>query len=254
MYDYTPLRESGIPTRAFHVSDDLMINGKYLSDIIPGYQQLHVSGRGLVPRSVQRDTIPRRSGSWYHYGQDEERILEVTFKLTVNQSRDMRERYWELNKILRGPLDIQFRDELEYHYQAYFLEGNSNPEQSLSLVDTFKLVCTDPYKYKEPVTSNGVVESDNWLKLVKVYGDIKRDTQSITITNGQESIQLEGNFAKGDSIAIDFGDEVSITKNGNNILYALQLGSDLENFGLRSGQAITSKEMTVSFVWREYRL
>lgn len=239
-------------------SDSMLIDGKFLEELVPGYQQLHISGRGLLPRSIKRDTIPRRAGSWYSYGQDEERIIEVTFKLEAERSEDLRESYWQLNQILRGqldkPLEIKFRDDLAYHYYAYYADGGSDPEQSLTLIDKFSLVCPDPYKYKDPKRSSGVVESKNYVQLLRIEAAVKGDTQSITIKSGSEEIRLKGNYMSGDKIIIDFSDEMTITHNENNILYELQLNSDLENFGLRSGQAITCNEATIEYDWREYRL
>lgn len=239
-------------------SDSMLIDGKFLEELISGYQQLHVSGRGFLPRSIKRDPIPRRAGSWYSYGQDEERIIEVTFKLEAERSEDLRESYWQLNRILRGqldkPLEIKFRDDLAYHYYAYYADGGSDPEQSLTLIDKFSLVCPDPYKYKDSKRSNGLVETKNYVQLLTIEASVKVNTQAITIKSGSEEIRLKGNYKSGDKIIIDFSDEIKVTKNSNNILYELQLNSDLENFQLKNGQAITCNEASLEYVWREYRL
>lgn len=258
MYEYSKLNERAGVVNAYHPSDDMIINGQYLSQLIPGYQQLHVSGRGLLPRSVKRDPIPRRAGSWYSYGQDEERIIEVTFKLEADQSEDLRESYWQLNQFLRGqedkPLEIKFRDDLNYHYYAYYANGGSEPEQSLTMIDKFSLICPDPYKYKDPKQSSGVVESKNYVQLLNIEATVKVNTQLITIKSGSEEIRLKGNYKNGDKIIIDFSDEIKVTQNSNNILYELQLNSDLENFQLKAGQAITCNEAAIEYEWREYRL
>lgn len=258
MYEYGKLNEHAGAINVYHPSDDMLINGRYLSELVPGYQQLHVSGRGLLPRTIKRDPIPRRAGSWYSYSQDEERIIEVTFKLEAERSEDLRESYWQLNQILRGqtnkPLEIKFRDDLAYHYYAYYADGGSDPEQSLTLIDKFSLVCPNPYKYKDTKRSSGVVESKNFVQLLRIEATVKVNTQAITIKSGSEEIRLKGNYRSGDKITIDFSDEMTITKNGNNILYELQLNSDLENFRLRSGQAITCNEAAIEYEWREYRL
>ncbi|MDK7187923.1 distal tail protein Dit [Facklamia hominis] len=256
MYEYRKLNEHSSVTNTYRPSDDMLIKGQYLSDLVPGYQQLHVSGRGLLSRSVKRDTIPRRAGSWYSYSQDEEGIITVTFKLEAPTSEELRERYWQLNKILRPDgdfLKLKFRDELDYTYEAIFMEGESNPEQALSVIDKLVFVCPDPYKYKEVESSSGTIDSSDWVELTEITGTVKASARTIDITNGRETIHLKGNYVSGDKIVIRFGDEISITKNGNNILHELQLHSPLEFFDVKNGERITSNELDIQFKWREYR-
>ncbi|WP_311431792.1 distal tail protein Dit [Facklamia hominis] len=256
MYEYRKLNEHSGVINAYQPSDDMFIKGQYLSETIPGYQQLHVSGRGLLSRSIKRDTIPRRAGSWYSYGQDEERIITVTFKLEAPTSEELRERYWQLNKLLRPDgdfLKLKFKDELDYTYEALYIEGEDVPEQALSVIDKLVFVCPDPYKYKEVRTSSSAVNSSDWIELIEITGTVKSSTQTIDITNGREAIHLKGNYASGDKIVIQFGDEVNITKNGNDILHELQLHSPLEFFDVKNGERITSNELDIQFKRREYR-
>ena len=240
----------------FVASDEMQVNGEYLSQLIEGYQQYHVAGRGMLSRSIQRDDVPRRAGSWFNYAQDNERIIEVTFKLEAPTSDELRERYWQLNKLLRPDgefLKLKFKDELDYTYEAIYVEGESNPEQALSIIDKLVFVCPNPYKYKEVKSSTGAVNSNDWIELIEITGTVKSGTQTIDISNGRETIHLKGNYASGDKIVIRFGDEIIITKNGNNILHELQLHSPLEFFDVKNGERITSNELDISFNWREYR-
>lgn len=255
MYEFTDLKVTTNQTLKL-ASDCMSVNGEYLETLIKGYRQLYVSGRGLVSRKVKRDDVPRRAGSWFNYAQDEERIIRVTFKLEAPTSDELRERYWQLNKLLRPNgdfLKLKFRDELDYTYKAVFMEGDDIPEQALSVIDKLVLVCPNSYKYKEIKSSSGTVNSSDWIELIEITGTVKSSTRTIDITNGRETIHLKGNYASGDKIVIHFGDEISITKNGNNILHELQLHSPLEFFDMKNGECITSNELDIQFKWREHR-
>ena len=255
MYEFTDLNVTTNRTLKL-ASDCMSINGEYLEKLIKGYRQLGVSGRGIVSRKVKRDDVPRRAGSWFSYAQDNERMIEVTFKLEASTSEELRECYWQLNKVLRSDgefLKLKFKDESDYTYEAIYIEGESNPEQALSIIDKLVFVCPNPYKYKEVRTSLDTVNSSDWIELIEITGTVKSSTRTIDIMNGRETIHLKGNYASGDKIVIHFGDEISITKNGNNILHELQLHSPLEFFDVKNGERITSNELDIQFKWREYR-
>lgn len=256
MYEFVEITKNQ-PSQPMLASDEMMIGGRYVSETISGYQQLQVSGRGILSRSVKREEIPRRSGSWFSYAQDKERILEVAFKLEAGCSEELRERYDTLNRLLRyggQPLPLSFRDEPEYTYYGYLEDGGSEFEKALTLIDKFTIVCPDPYKYKATKFSEGSVESEDYMKLLTIIGTVKADAKDLTITNGRETIRLKGNFSSGDRLMIKFRDEVTLTLNNNNALQMVDLGSDLENFILKSGDRITSPQLELIYEWREYRL
>lgn len=258
MYQYNNLLGQSPGKRSNKATAELKFNGRYLSDEITGYQQLHVGGRSLISRKLATSDVPLRSGAWFDYVQDEMRTIKVTFKLTAETSADMREKYAKLNRLLRSeePVPFKFDDEPNWIYYGVYTEAPNDPEQALSFVSSFELVCPNPFKIKEEIQSGSTI---NGLESDFVYPDkitltVSAPTTDIEITNGEQRIVLAGHYAAGNVITINYGDEVTIENGSNNILYELQQFSDLELFKLKNGMTVTSKQGTVTVEWRDNRL
>lgn len=164
MYDYQTMHRSAAGKGNARPSDDLMINNRYISDLVDGYRQLYVSGRGLVGQEINTVTIPHRAGIWVDETRTEEVEIKVYYQLTAKTSTELRDKFSQLNKILRGrisgagnlALTISFADELDYTATAYLKEAEDIAEQSLSLKSSFTLLVPDPYrKQKGKQNSSG---------------------------------------------------------------------------------------------------
>ena len=119
MYNYANLKKLDQAVTVLEPSDNLIINGQPLNNLIEGYRHLTVSGRGLLGRNVSTTKVTGRRGVWVDDYEDEERTLEIKYQLKADTSAQMRDKFAKLNKILRthapsGFLEISFRDEPEY--------------------------------------------------------------------------------------------------------------------------------------------
>ena len=135
MYGYSKLEKNNNIT-AFEPSDNMSINGTPLNQLVEGYTHLTVTGRGLLGQTIKKSSVPGRRGVWVEDVSDDERQLEIKYKLEADTSSKMRDKFAKLNKILRthassGFLEITFKDEPEYVYYGYFSGADDIEEKKL---------------------------------------------------------------------------------------------------------------------------
>src|SRR5699024_12139104 len=81
---------------------------------------------------------------------------------------------------------------------------------------------------------------------------IESTKNNIEITNGSERITATGTFNAGSEVVIEFDkEEVTMTVNGTEATYMIDLQSDLENFILQQGQDVTCKQGDITLKMRE---
>ena len=261
MYNYHKLNgRSYLPLS--NPQDDMLVNGRSLSDI-EGYRQLHVSGRGIVPMNADLVEVPGRPGAFFNYSQDEVREIEVTFQLSGKSSNHLRDQYEALNNRLRevneeGMLSLRFIDEPEWEYFGILTEVDDKPEQSLQLIGSFKVVCPDPYKYKDAQESRGRIRLKHASKVTPelIEGTVIKTTDTIAVKNGSEEIRLNGNYNSGDKLKIEWLREyVNITVNSVNKLHELSFHNYPETFYIKDKDILTGVNITFNKVaWRDRRL
>src|SRR5699024_8003378 len=130
----------------------------------------------------------------------------------------------------------------------------SVPDNSMTVVSTFTIYCDSPYKFSDIVTTDGSVTIDTFYPTLpeQITLTIGSTTNKIKITNGSERITATGTFNAGAKVVITFKkDEVTMSVNGSEATYMIDLQSDLENFLLKEGQAVTSKQGTIELKMRE---
>lgn len=256
MYKFKSLKKGSSDTK-YTPSNNMRFNGKYLNEEINGYQQLNVGGRSLISRSIETVNVPMRSGSWFNYIQDDMRELTIEYRLIGRTTSELRNQYEKLNKLLRSdePVAIQFDDEKEWTYYGIFTDSPNEIENKTSLVSTFKIICPDPFKYKAIKTGNvGSLESE-YVYPIKMVITLNRNTKELKITNGKEYFELIGNYATGDKIAIEWGDELSVKKNGTNILHELKQFTEIDFFKLYPNGTVSSPQATITELkWRDRTL
>uniref|UniRef100_UPI001874F0B3 distal tail protein Dit n=1 Tax=Streptococcus suis TaxID=1307 RepID=UPI001874F0B3 len=152
MYQFRDVKTNQ-PVDVFEPSDNMSINGVPLNQLVEGYRHLTVTGRGLLGQSVKTTSVPGRRGVWVEDVSDDERVLEIKYRLEAKTSADMRDKFAKLNRILRtlassGYLEITFKDEPAYTYFGYFSGADDIEEKSLSIVSKFTLIIPDGYKKK----------------------------------------------------------------------------------------------------------
>ena len=262
MYNYASLGKLDREVATLEPSDNLIINGQPLNNLVEGYRHLTVTGRGLLGQNVSTTKVPGRRGVWVDDFTDEERLLEIKYQLTANTSAQMRYRFANLNRILRahapsGFLEISFRDEPEYIYYGYFNGADSFEETSLSIISKFSLLIPDGYKKKRPQNSTGLISLVDALEVLpeSITVTPSKVTDRVQIVNGNKVISFSGSYAPSGDIVISFDpDEVKATYGERNILSELDRFSPLEDFTVRHGDRITAVNATVKRVfWRDER-
>ena len=262
MYNYGSLKKVDGNTTAFEPSDNMSINGVPLNQLVDGYTHLTVTGRGLLGRTVKKSSVPGRRGVWVEDISDDERQLEIKYKLEVDTSSNMRDKFAKLNKILRthassGLLEITFKDEPEYVYYGYFSGADAIEEKSLSIISKFTILVPDGYKKKQAQNSTGPVTLSDALEVlpesitVTPIGTVNQ----VQIINGTKILSFSGSYTAGKDIVVTFDqEEVTATYNGRSILSELDRFSPLEQFTVKNGDTITAKNASVKkVVWKDER-
>lgn len=261
MYGYSNLEKNNDVT-AFEPSDNMSINGTPLNQLIEGYRHLTVTGRGLLGQSVKTISVPGRRGVWIESVSDDERTLEIKYQLQAESSSEMRNKFANLNKILRtagrsGFLEITFKDEPNFTYYAVFNGASEIEERSLTIVSKFSLLVPDGYKKKQAQSSTGPISLTEASEVLPESITITPTgtVNQVQIINGSKVLSFTGSYAAGRDIVVTFGDEeVTATYSGRNILSELERFSPLEQFTVKNGDIITAKNATVKkVVWRDER-
>lgn len=261
MYQFKDTVVDTTSEAAFVPSDNMMINGTGLNELVPGYRQLSVSGRGLVSRRVNTTEIPNRGGIWIDDVQDEAREIKIYYQLTAKSSEALRECFWQLNKVLRSSstLSISFKDEPEFIYFATYSEAEDFQENHLSIISNFTLLCANPNKQTNIQRStNGSVLLKYATKVLpkKIQLKVIEASNEIQVSCANQKLTLKGTYAVGDSIVFDYLDtEVEIRKNKRLILNDLAIHQPLEKFHLVNGSTVQATHCRVELVeWRDERL
>ena len=253
-YKYNAL--SGYQNNVSMPSDAMKVNGEYLENLVDGYQQLVVSGRGILSQEVEHLQIPGKDGAHLIRTYTAPRTLTIQYKLEANSSEELRIQYNALNGVLRGSLDITFDDEPKWHYYGVLNTSDSPPENTLSVVSSFTILCVDPYAYSEVKTSNPVAleYADAVLPRKITVKGANRD--NIKISNGIDELTIFGGHTTSDTIVIEWNpEEVTVKKNGNNALTSLSWLSVPELFYLTNRSQITVTNGTLSGIeWRDRKL
>src|SRR5699024_2201839 len=132
------------------VPDNMKVNGEYLNEVVDGYRQLTVSGRGLLKTELDTVDVLGRSGLYVKSSKHPERKMEIKYMLTATSSEELREKFNKLNAKLAGVLEVSFDDEPQYVLRnVYMTDVDEFEEKSLNIISKFELTATDPYKYGE---------------------------------------------------------------------------------------------------------
>lgn len=261
MYGYSKLEKNNNIT-AFEPSDNMSINGTPLNRLVDDYTHLTVTGRGLLGQTVKKSSVPGRRGVWVEDVSDDERQLEIKYKLEADTSPKMRDKFAKLNKILRthassGFLEITFKDEPEYVYYGYFSGADEIEEKSLSIISKFTLLVPDGYKKKQAQNSTGPIALSDALEVLpeSITVTPTGTVNQVQIINGTKVLSFSGSYVAGKDLVITFeNEEVTAVYNGRNILSELERFSPLEQFTVKNGDTITAKNATVKrVVWRDER-
>lgn len=262
MYGYSKLEKHN-DIVAIEPSDNMSINGTPVNEIVDGYRQLSVSGRGLIGQEVKTTSIAGRRGVWIEEISEPSKVLEIKYQLEAKTSEELREKFDKLNLFLRTTnngsktLEVTFKDEPSFTYYAIFSGADSFEENSKSIVSRFSLLVPDGYKKSRLKGSVGQIELTGAFEVMpeKIVVTTTKTTNVVRITNGRQTISFTGAYDANQDITILFEtEEVKALYKNRSILSELDLFSDLENFKVRNRDTISATNATVKEVkWRDER-
>ena len=261
MYGYSKLEKHN-DIVAIEPSDNMSINGRPVNEIVDGYRQLSVSGRGLIGREVKTTSIAGRRGVWIEEISEPSRVLEIKYQLEAKTSEELREKFDKLNLFLRTTnssnlLEVTFKDEPNFTYFAIFNGADNFEENSKSIVSRFSLLVPDGYKKSRLKNSIGQIELTGAFEVMpeKIVVTTTKTTNVVRITNGRQTISFTGAYDANQDITILFEtNEVKAIYKGRSILSELDLFSDLENFNVRNRDTVSATNASVKEVkWRDER-
>lgn len=165
MYAFVDTVNSGIvgtnlPTEA------MSYNGVYLENEIDGYRTLSVTGRELMESEVTDQEIDGMDGSYYRYKTTPARTITVKYQLRARGSREYREAYNKMNKLLSGEqVKVIFNDESDKYFIGTKTSNTQVDGGSNNVIGEIEIYCSDPCKYstteKEFTATDGVLNIVN---------------------------------------------------------------------------------------------
>lgn len=165
MYAFVDTVNSGIvgtnlPTEA------MSYNGVYLENEIDGYRTLSVTGRELTESEVTDQEIDGMDGSYYRYKTTPARTITVKYQLRAKGSREYREAYNKMNKLLSGEqVKVIFNDESDKYFIGTKTSNTQVDGGSNNVIGEIEIYCSDPRKYstteKEFTATDGVLNIVN---------------------------------------------------------------------------------------------
>ena len=165
MYAFVDTVNSGIvgtnlPTEA------MSYNGVFLENEIDGYRTLSVTGRELMESEVTHTEIDGMDGSSYRYKTTPARTITVKYQLRARGSREFREAYNKMNKLLSGEqVKVIFNDESDKYFIGTKTSNTQVDGGSNNVIGEIEIYCSDPLKYstteKEFTATDGVLNIVN---------------------------------------------------------------------------------------------
>lgn len=165
MYAFVDTVNSGIvgtnlPTEA------MSYNGVYLENEIDGYRTLSVTGRELMESEVTDQEIDGMDGSYYRYKTTPARTITVRYQLLARGSREFRDAFNKINKLLSGEqVKVIFNDESDKYFIGTKTSNTQVDGGSNNVIGEIEIYCSDPRKYstteKEFTAIDGVLNIVN---------------------------------------------------------------------------------------------
>lgn len=225
-----------------------------LDNEINGFKTIKVNGRETISNELVVESV--HEGGITLDSRLPSRSIEVTYALKAENTGSLQDQYKALRKILttNEEVPIKFEDEPYTTYFGRLSTLEELPDHSMTVVSTFTIHCDSSYKFGDLITTNGQVAIDTFYETYpeRITLEVPTTRNNIEIRNGTERITATGTFNAGSEVVVNFEkEEVTMTVNGVEATYMIDLQSDLENFELRQGQAITSPHGDITLEMRE---
>ncbi|RXS53314.1 phage tail family protein [Lacticaseibacillus rhamnosus] len=144
MYDFretTPFKGSDDNKRP---AEAMLIDGKYIEDLIPGYSTLQVSGRELLSQSIEKQTIGKSDGEFIQYARNPSREIVVGYRIAAADNLSFRQAFYKLNSILHGDSHhVSFNDDPSKYWIATFSDIDDVPKGRNAITSSFTLFVPD---------------------------------------------------------------------------------------------------------------
>ena len=230
------------------------LNGTFIENAIEGYRTRKVSGRETISNELVVESV--HEGGITLDNHLPSRSVRVTYEMKAETNELFQEQYKVLRKLLttNEEVPVKFADEPTTVYFGRLSTLEVPADDRNNVVSTFIIHCDSPYKFGDLITTNGQVAIDTFYKThpERIVLSVPTTRNNIEIQNGTERITATGTFNAGSTVVVKFEkEEVTMTVNGVEATYMLDLQSDLENFELRQGQTITSPHGTITLEMRE---
>lgn len=230
----------------------MKFNGVVFENEIDGYQTLTVSGRESIGVELNSHSVSK--GSITTSKSLPSRTLVVKYMLKERDHYTFQKKFKQLRKLLHSDseVEITFADEPDAFYFGQLSEMSEVPAETNFAVGTFSIHCDSPYKFGNLNQTNGAVIVDTFYEtqpdLIRLT--LIAATSIVKVTNGNQTIQLNGNFSASDVIEIDV-QEGTVIRNGVDHTYTVALNSDFENFMIEEGQTVSSPQGSLTLFTRE---
>ena len=254
MYSFKKMKKATGTETVQLPSVAINFNGKQLDTEIEAFQTLKVSGRETI--SVEFETVKVRYGSLILEERLPHRELLVTYLMSSVSNTAFQNDFEVLRKLLTtdDEVPITFKDEPNTVYFGRLSEFETVDDDSNTVIGTFKIICSSPFKYSNAVTTTGAVTVDTFYPTQpdSITLTIGTTTNKIAIKHSVYTISATGTFNAGAKVVLKFNKEdMTMTVNGVDATYMIDLNSDFENFQLRKNNSVTSAQGTISLVARE---
>ena len=220
IYDFTGLNEAAkdsfVPTEA------IVFNGVKLDEQLPYYRTLNVSGRENFERSL--NTVETSGdGEFLLSSKLDAKTIVVTFSFEADNAQDFNDGFDELKRNLIGTdVPFSFADETQYTRYGTVVKLDNPQPGKLSIVGTFEIRQSNPYKYTSLVTTNGTNtvtlsgDPNTSIELDKIKFLLVADALNVKINVGTGyTLSLSGNFKAGNDFTVDFNNKTITSMNAS---------------------------------------
>ena len=213
--------------------DAFTINGTYLEDVISGYMTYKAVGRESLEKTL--DTYTNGTdGETLKRSSFPVRNIEISYVVQANSLADLREKMHNLQTALNVEnAKIVFNDDPNCYYIATPVMNTSIQDVWNGAVATYRLVCHDPFKYSETITT---VQTTPYSEQIEDEdGNVQTITSQVLTTDNAGGYKtfpaFQVQFATDESATGDLGSDadcgyVLFAKGGTD--YSVQIGDDQE--------------------------
>lgn len=255
MYYFKDTKKYPLETFKFIPTSAMFYDGLLLEDLIEGYTTLKVEGREMTSLTI--DSTAVKVGAIVSNQKINTRSITVTYQLKNKSSQAIQDDFKKMMAHLYREEDvaIYFEDEPTTLYYGRYHSAESVDGSSNSIISSFTIFCSDPYKYGSQIVSTGVINTvlRQPVMPIKIEATVTK-SGPMRIVKGSQSISMSrANFKVGDKVIVDFVVGKVFVNNLNRTRF-LDLDSDFSNFKLNSNDKITCTSANLKIYYRSVDL